>query len=232
MKPPRRGTPRALRLGLATLALVALSTGALAQISAEQQSAIRGNCRSDFMSKCSGVPRGGKEALQCLQKNVASLSPACKEAVSATMVAAPPPPAAKTAPPSPPAEPKPAQAAPPPAPAVTAPAPATAPPPPAAAPAPAPKQTLAPPPRAVAPKAETKRMEAPPAAAPQTAYSMAKIEKLRPVERLRIARACDADRDAVCHGVRAGGSRIIVCLTEHAAALSAVCRKAMEPLLR
>jgi hypothetical protein len=34
----------------------------------DQQSAIRSNCRSDFMANCSGVPRGGKEALQCTEK--------------------------------------------------------------------------------------------------------------------------------------------------------------------
>jgi hypothetical protein len=33
----------------------------------DQQSAIRSNCRSDFMANCSGVARGGKEALQCLK---------------------------------------------------------------------------------------------------------------------------------------------------------------------
>ena len=60
---------------------------------------------------------------------------------------------------------------------------------------------------------------------------MAKIEKLRLGERLRVVRACDADRQAACPGVEAGGSRIIVCLAQHAAALSPVCRKAMEPLL-
>ena len=60
---------------------------------------------------------------------------------------------------------------------------------------------------------------------------MAKIEALRPVERLRIVRACEADRRAACPGVEAGGSRIIVCLAQHADALSPVCRKAMEPLL-
>jgi hypothetical protein len=37
------------------------------------------------MSKCSGVTPGGKDALLCLQKNVASLSPACQTAVSATI---------------------------------------------------------------------------------------------------------------------------------------------------
>ena len=43
-----------------------------AQITTAQQSAIRGSCRSDFMSHCSGVTPGGKDALTCLQKNVGS----------------------------------------------------------------------------------------------------------------------------------------------------------------
>ena len=42
----------------------------------DQQSAIRSN--SDFMANCSGVPRGGKEALQCLKDNVAKLSSGCQ----------------------------------------------------------------------------------------------------------------------------------------------------------
>ena len=36
----------------------------------DQQSAIRSNCRSDFMANCSGVPRGGKEALRCLKGSI------------------------------------------------------------------------------------------------------------------------------------------------------------------
>ncbi|MFZ0396748.1 MAG: hypothetical protein WAM06_01720, partial [Methyloceanibacter sp.] len=60
----------------------------------DQQSAIRSNCRSDFMANCSGVPRGGKEALQCLKDNVAKLSSGCQQAVKAVMPApAPKPPA-------------------------------------------------------------------------------------------------------------------------------------------
>ena len=47
----------------------------------DQQSAIRSNCRSDFMANCSGVPRGGKEAMQCLKDNVAKLSSGCQQAV-------------------------------------------------------------------------------------------------------------------------------------------------------
>ena len=73
----------------------------------DQQSAIRSNCRSDFMANCSGVPRGGKEAMQCLKDNVAKLSSGCQQAVKAVM----PAPAAK--PPAPPVTAAPAAPAPP-----------------------------------------------------------------------------------------------------------------------
>jgi hypothetical protein len=56
---------------------------AAAQPTADQQNALRNNCRSDFMSHCSSVQPGGAEALQCLQRNVAKLSPACQGAVNA-----------------------------------------------------------------------------------------------------------------------------------------------------
>ncbi len=86
------------------------------------------------MSKCSGVTPGGKDALMCLQKNVASLSGGCQTAVRATMPAEAPKMAAPAAAPPPPAKMKrpvqhPAAAA-----AVTPPPP---PPPPPAAPQPA-----------------------------------------------------------------------------------------------
>jgi hypothetical protein len=124
---------QALVPGAALIALAALTSAASAQVTAEQQSAIRANCRSDFMSKCSGVTPGGKDALMCLQKNVASLSPGCKTVVSATI----PAPA--------PAQAKPAQAAPAPAPAAATAAPA--------APArPRPSIISAPPPPAVKPQ--------------------------------------------------------------------------------
>src|SRR5687768_1143355 len=81
-----------------------------AQPTAEQQSAIRSNCRSDFMSNCSGVQPGGAEALQCLQRNVAKLSPGCRSAVHALT---PRPPQAATAPAAPPPQPATAATAPP-----------------------------------------------------------------------------------------------------------------------
>ncbi len=91
--------------------LAALSASAAAQVTSAQQSAIRSNCRGDFQSKCSGVTPGGKDALNCLQSNVASLSGGCQAAVRATMpvvaapAAAPPPPAAAAAEPAPAAKP-------------------------------------------------------------------------------------------------------------------------------
>jgi len=50
---------------------------------AQQKAAIRAACRSDFMSHCSGVQPGGAEALQCLKRNEAQLSAACRSAVAA-----------------------------------------------------------------------------------------------------------------------------------------------------
>lgn len=52
----------------------------------EQRDAIRAECRSDFIAKCSGVTPGGMEALTCLQQHSASLSAGCRNAVSAVTV--------------------------------------------------------------------------------------------------------------------------------------------------
>ncbi len=54
-----------------------------------QADAIRASCRSDFLKNCPGVARGGKDALACLQKNAARLSPGCKAAVGAVPAVAP-----------------------------------------------------------------------------------------------------------------------------------------------
>src|SRR5262245_34269001 len=76
---------------------------ALAQTpTADQQAAIKASCRSDFMANCMGVPRGGKEAFQCLEKNMASLSAGCQQAIKAiTASAAPAAAPAATAKPAP-----------------------------------------------------------------------------------------------------------------------------------
>jgi hypothetical protein len=49
---------------------------------AQQKAAVRASCRSDFISHCSGVQPGGAEALQCLKRNEAQLSAACRSAVA------------------------------------------------------------------------------------------------------------------------------------------------------
>lgn len=123
MRPSRKCLRTAFSSSFAVLAVAALTGVAQAQLSSAQQNAMKQSCRSDFMSHCSGVSPGGKDALTCLQKNVASLSPACQQAVNATM---PAPAAPKQAAPA---------AAPAAATAVAAPAPAAV--------APAPKQPTA-----------------------------------------------------------------------------------------
>src|SRR3954468_9152476 len=92
-------------IATATLAAgMAALPAAAQQPSHAEKDAIRSNCRSDFMSKCSSVTPGGIEALQCLKKNEASLSGGCHAAVTAiklpgeTAAAAPAPAAAAPAP--------------------------------------------------------------------------------------------------------------------------------------
>lgn len=48
-----------------------------------QQQAIRSSCQGDYRSYCASVPTGGAAALQCLEKNIASLSAPCQQAVKA-----------------------------------------------------------------------------------------------------------------------------------------------------
>src|SRR5262249_5551261 len=59
-----------------------------------QLTALRSACPRDYGTYCGSVPAGGAAALQCLQQNVASLSPNCKAAVEA--ISPPPPPAKPT----------------------------------------------------------------------------------------------------------------------------------------
>src|ERR1700753_1420193 len=70
---------------LPTLAIArALATPALAQAPTDaQRAAIKSNCRNDYMAHCSSVPPGGAASLECLQKNMGSLSASCASAVRA-----------------------------------------------------------------------------------------------------------------------------------------------------
>ena len=78
------GCWRAVRLLIATGLVVGTSMAASAQQpTSEQISAIRASCRSDFMAQCTGVKPGTKDALECLKRNAAKVSPSCKAALDA-----------------------------------------------------------------------------------------------------------------------------------------------------
>jgi hypothetical protein len=73
---------------LTVTGFIALATPAFSQQPADaQRSAIRSECRADYIAHCSSVPPGGLESLQCLQKNMSSLSGGCKSAVNAVSAA-------------------------------------------------------------------------------------------------------------------------------------------------
>jgi hypothetical protein len=87
---------RAAKLGT-LLAVTIFATAAGAQAPSQaQRDAIKSQCRGDYMAHCSSVPPGGAESLQCLQKNMSSLSAGCAGAVKA--VQPPAAPKAETAP--------------------------------------------------------------------------------------------------------------------------------------
>src|SRR5882762_11478214 len=72
-------------------ALFAVATPAFSQAPTDaQRNAIRSECRSDYEAHCASVPPGGEASLQCLQKNMSSLSSGCQAAVRAVEPAAAP----------------------------------------------------------------------------------------------------------------------------------------------
>jgi uncharacterized protein (DUF2147 family) len=83
------------------LAGTIFATAAHAQAPSQaQRDAIKSQCRSDYMAHCSSIPPGGEASLQCLQKNMSSLSSSCQSAVRAVEApaAAPAKPAEAAAP--------------------------------------------------------------------------------------------------------------------------------------
>lgn len=65
-------------------ATFAFAIPAFAQAPSEaQREAIKSNCRNDYIAHCSSVPPGGAASLECLQKNMGSLSASCASAVRA-----------------------------------------------------------------------------------------------------------------------------------------------------
>ena len=116
---------RAATLGaLMMAAIFAGAAPAFSQAPSQaQRDAIKSQCRSDYIAHCSSVPPGGEASLQCLQKNMSSLSSGCQSAVRAVEAPAapegrararrakhraPPPPAAAAKPAAETAAPKPA----------------------------------------------------------------------------------------------------------------------------
>src|ERR1700722_2629747 len=81
---------------------ITIATPAYSQAPTDAQGRpIRAECRSDYEAHCASVPPGGMASLQCLQKNMSSLSSSCQSAVRAVgtpseVKAAPPTPPAKT----------------------------------------------------------------------------------------------------------------------------------------
>src|SRR6478609_3067883 len=77
---------RATKLAPWLLVVAILATPAPASAQAPSQAqrdAIKSQCRSDYIAHCSSVPPGGEASLQCLQKNMSSLSSSCQSAVRA-----------------------------------------------------------------------------------------------------------------------------------------------------
>ena len=217
-------------LGLALLAglvALAMTEDAAAQVTADQQSAIKASCRSDFMSKCSGVRPGGAEALQCLQKNVAALSPSCQSAVSATL----PKPAAATPSAPPPAPPKPAAAAAPPPPvAAPAPAPAAATPAPAIVTAKPPAASLAAPARPAKPAAPPPPQQAAVPPAPAAPPAADQPPPPTAAQMNAIKNTCRGDFSRNCKGVPLGGPEAVACLQRNEAKLSPNCKIALADI--
>ena len=94
-------TRRPVFAALLTTAMFATAAPALAQAPTEaQREAIKSECRNDYIAHCSSIPPGGEASLQCLQKNMSSLSSGCAgavRAVEAPAAAAPKPEAAPAA---------------------------------------------------------------------------------------------------------------------------------------
>jgi hypothetical protein len=209
-------------------AMAALAAGVVVwpahaqEVTEAQKSAIRSNCRSDFMSKCSSVTPGGTEAFQCLKKNEATLSGGCRAAVSAIKPSETPPAA--------PAAPKPAAAAPAPAPAPAAAVPKPAEPAASVATPTPPKPVQTKPVAAPKPVVATAPAAPTPVAAPP-APTATPGPKLGPLQEARLVRMfCTVDFQTLCKGVRIGEGRVIKCLSDNQPALSPGCKTAIAKI--
>jgi hypothetical protein len=84
---------------LLVTAIFMVATPALSQAPTDaQRAAIRSECRADYQAHCASVPPGGAASLECLQKNMSSLSSGCQTAVRAVEAPAAAAPKAESAP--------------------------------------------------------------------------------------------------------------------------------------
>jgi hypothetical protein len=97
--------PAAVQTAFIVTALFVVATPVFSQAPTDaQRAAIRSECGSDYEAHCASVPPGGAASLQCLQKNMSSLSSSCQTAVRAVEAPAEPkaesaaPPKAEAAP--------------------------------------------------------------------------------------------------------------------------------------
>jgi len=236
---------------LTTAIVVMTASPAFSQAPTEaQRDAIRSACRADYQAHCASVPPGGAESLQCLQKNMSSLSSACQSAVHAVEPAAA-------------AKPETAPAA-----ASTKPAAETAA-VPAGKPSDAQVAAIRSACRSDYPKVcagvptggaaalqcldknkanvsaacgkaigavsaggatEAAAPAAAGATAPATPAAVMVLRPMRPREELFVLRsACGGDVRSYCAGVEPGGGRIARCLGANAASLSPACKEVLAP---
>ena len=199
------GFSTVLWLSTALFTSAAFTTAALAQAPTDaQRAAIKAQCRSDYIAHCSSVPPGGAASLQCLEKNMSSLSAGCADAVHAVQ-----PPAASKAEDAPKPESAPKSEALPAAATTTEPAPSAT----AAEPAPAKPDAAA-----VAKPATSA------AAKPATGGA---TKKPTQAQIAAIRSACRGDYPNVCADVPTGGAAALQCLAKNRAKLSAPCGKAV-----
>jgi hypothetical protein len=173
-----------------------------------QRSAIRSECRSDYMAHCSEVPPGGMASLQCLQSHMSSLSADCQGAVRAVEKSAEP--KAEAQPAAKPEEKSEATSAPKPeekSAAKPEEKPESKPEPATATATPAEKPAAAPEPKAAV-------------AAPPKKPSSAQVAAIRS--------ACRSDYMARCAGVPTGGAAALSCLQQNKSKLSARCQQAVN----
>ena len=252
---------RASRLApwLSVAAILATAAPAFAQAPSQaQRDAIKSQCRSDYIAHCSSVPPSGEASLQCLQKNMSSLSSSCQSAVRAVEAPAAAKPADTAAP----------KAAAPAAATTTAPKAAESTAAPAGQPTSAQISAVRSACRSDYPKVcagvptggapalqclEKNKAKlsagcekavsaasgggapaagtapAAAAAAAPAAPTVIVLRPMRPREELLVLRsACGADVRSICGGVAPGGGRIVQCLATNAAQLSPACKDVLS----